>query len=136
MVSMFTNGITHIEYKAQSYMGFRETGDWLNTFVKEDSIIYAGSIRSIRSFSNMEYEEYGGNLRYLPQNISTFEKEVENKTNIFVVVDSWEYTQPEWIYPLSQEKVNTLINLGFNINHIVERDLQGSRLSTVLILSK
>ncbi|MDD5181709.1 MAG: glycosyltransferase family 39 protein [Candidatus Nanoarchaeia archaeon] len=135
-VSMFMGGIAHIESKANSYMGFKEAGEWLKMNVPEDSIIYAGSERAIRSFSDIQYEEYGGRLRAFPTNITTFEEEVANKSNVFAVVDVWEYTQPDWIYPLSNEKINALFNMSFNVTYFVQSTLGGQKTATVIVLGK
>lgn len=136
MISSFGGGINHIESKAALYTGFREAGEWMNTFVPESAVVYAGSERAIRSFGDLQYEEYGGNVKLFPQNISDFKNQVENQSNVYLEIDVWEYTQPGWVYPMDANKVNELLNMSFKINYVVQRNVSGQLYPVVMILGK
>jgi hypothetical protein len=56
-----------------------------------------------------------------------FEKDLNEllkKSDVYLEIDIWEYTQPSWYFPINQESVNYFMNLGFELVHVVERDIQ------------
>ena len=61
-------------------------------------------------------------------------------SDVYLEVDMWEYTQPSWYYPLSQESINYFLSLGFKPVKTVEREIPTnkglSKLSVILIFKK
>jgi len=99
--------------RANSYTGFKETGEYMRSInANLADIVYCGSTRAMRLFSSIEYKDFGGKMETIPKNKTTFEGSIINKT-VFLEVDAWEYTQPSWIYPLNQTKFDYLVSLGF-----------------------
>ncbi|MFC1686791.1 ArnT family glycosyltransferase [Nanoarchaeota archaeon] len=130
--------------KSFSYRGHPEAGEWLKENMPEDAILFAGSPRMMRAFAEIEYYSgghknspiLGGSLwwlrhnRYLEQyNPKTaranFEEDLANLTkkhDIYLTIDIWEYTQPKWYWPISQESINYFQGKGFKIVNIIERE--------------
>ena len=145
--------------KTFSYLGYQEAGQWIKDNVPVDAPIFAGEYRSIRLFAEREYagpihEENGGTIwnlrspfRYTEDNDgdvgkSNFENDVSNlskNNDVYLEVDIWEYAQPKWYWPLSQESINYFQSLGFKPMKVVERDVQtqdGLKKMPVIIIFK
>ncbi len=139
----YNTGDPLIYNKTFSYTGYQEAGQWLKENVPPDTPIFAGEYRSIRLFAENEFggpppEEYGGTIinlrsprRYTEgfDNVSQifFEEDVNNlskNSDVYLEIDVWEYAQPSWYYPLSQDSLNYFTSFGFNIVKMVERDVQ------------
>jgi len=113
-VNKFLSGIDH------HYTGFAQAGDWVKAHYPDEATILAGSKRAIRYYSGVNYEEYGGKLRLPPNNKKDFEHFLKGTRNpVICVVDIWEYTQPDWLYPMTNEKMKYLINNGFQLSQII-----------------
>ncbi len=147
--------------KSFSYGGHPEAGKWLMENAPEDAIIFAGSPRMMRAFTEREYKDgghedsppMGGSLwwlrhdRYLervhPGTARTnFEEDLANLTKeyeIYLTIDVWEYTQPEWYWPIKQESIDYFISKGFKIVKVIEREAQtqsGLRKMPVIFIFK
>src|SRR3989338_2204315 len=145
--------------KTFSYLGYQEAGQWIKDNVPVDAPIFAGEYRSIRLFAEREYggpvgEDHGGTIwnlrspyRYTEDNDgdvgkSNFESDVSNlskNNDVYLEVDIWEYAQPKWYWPLSQESINYFTSLGFKPMKVVERDVQtqdGLKKMPVIIIFK
>jgi hypothetical protein len=120
--------------KADSYVGFREAGEWLAQNVPEDAVVYAGSPAAIRLFYGEEYlnegyaEGFGsvdGKIYYgFPATKQEFEQQLLTRpSNVYLEVDIWEYKNQQWMYPLSQENFDYLASLGFEPVYAVEREI-------------
>ncbi|RLG18282.1 hypothetical protein DRN75_02100 [Nanoarchaeota archaeon] len=125
-------GLDIIKAKSTSYIGLRDVGEYLSNV---DHEIYAGSRRAIRLFSGKEYFEYGGNLKKLPESFDKFLEDTANKT-VSLEIDVWEYTQPSWVYPLNQEKINNLMANGFNISYTANREINGQKVTVAAVFTK
>ncbi len=124
MIPMIINGYNLLEFKIHTYTGFEEAGSWLKDNVEKDAVIYSYSTRALRVFSEIEFDVNNGQLKGPPSDKIEFEKEISSINNpIYLVVDLWEYIQPDWMYPLNQEKFNYFISQNFQPVKIVERDL-------------
>ncbi len=132
--------------KSFSYLGYQEAGQWVKESVPPTDPLFAGEYRSIRLFSEREYggpqgEDYGGNVinlrseyRYLAERGKTLEQAQKNfeddvavlsqKRDVYLEVDVWEYAQPPWYWPLTQNSVNYFSSLGFKPVKIIEREVQ------------
>jgi len=103
----------------QNYTGFSKAGNWIKEHGTPDATILAGSKRAIRYYSGINYKEYDGRLHLPPAEKETFIKSIEQAQEpIILVVDKWEFTQPEWLYPLSEEKNKYLLDAGFLLSKI------------------
>jgi len=109
-----------IEPKSYTYTGFKEMGAQVEELegYYHFNTIYSQSIRQIRAFSGVEFYADGGKIKMLPSDLN----ELLNQTGILIQLDIWEYTGPEWAYPLTQEKVDNLIANNFTMVHVVYRD--------------
>jgi hypothetical protein len=71
-----------------------------------------------------------------------FEKDLNEllrKSDVYLEIDIWEYTQPSWYFPITQESINTFVSLGFELVYVVERELntqQGLQKMPVIFLFK
>jgi len=144
--SYYQIGDPLIYNKSFSYLGYQEAGQWIKENIPVTDPLFAGEYRSIRLFSEREYggpegEDYGGNvinlrseLRYLAERGKTLEQAQKNfeddvavlsqKRDVYLEIDVWEYAQPAWYYPLSQNSVNYFSSLGFKPVKVVEREVQ------------
>jgi 4-amino-4-deoxy-L-arabinose transferase-like glycosyltransferase len=134
----FSYGTTLIDSKINTYTGYQEAGSWIKDNVSDTNVvIFAGSWRSIRAFSEREvynsYSEYFDgsivNLRsdYYQQQ-SNFEQDLQKAINdgkqIYLEIDIWEYAQHNWYFPLTQESVGYFQQLGFIPIVIIEKEVQ------------
>jgi 4-amino-4-deoxy-L-arabinose transferase-like glycosyltransferase len=132
-----SQGVDFVKYKSNSYMGLIEAGDWLKDNAGVDSVIYAGSTRAMRAFSGFEYAEDGGIINVFPSTKEQFESGINSTTkNIFLELDIWEYTQPEWVYPLDEGKARYLDGLGFKPVDIITKTVNGQIGNVVIIMQK
>ena len=108
-----------LESKSTSYTGFDELGKSVAQLdsVYNFDVIHAQSARQIRAFSGIDYVSDGGKIKWLPENLENM-----SRGNVLLQVDIWEYAAPEWVYPLSQEKLNTIFEHNFTVINVVERD--------------
>ncbi len=117
-------GLWHVKPLIQSqdnkiltYTGFREAGEWLLHNAK-NAQIWVGSQRAMRYYT-------GINFNPLPPSLDT----LVDTGKVFMVVDLWEYTQPGWVYPLTQEKLDYLSGQGFDLVKVIYKPMflsQGS----------
>ncbi len=151
-LSFYNIGDPLIEGRSNSYLGHQEAGEWLSFAMEEDAIVFAGSPRMVRAFSEQgyagpdEFEEGGKvwNLRSerYTQDRSNFETDLvtlSQEHEVYLEIDIWEYTQASWYFPISQESINYFESLGFRIVHLVEREVptpQGMTNTPVIIIFK
>jgi len=140
--------------KSGSYAGHVEAGQWLKENMNGEAILFAGSPRMMRAFTEKEFYNQGpddspisgGPVRWLrgeryhenyqnwdynevvnPDARINFEEDVVNLTkshDLFIEIDIWEFTQPRWYFPIKQESINYFIGQGFSLVHIIEREVQ------------
>ncbi len=100
----------------KSYVGFKPAGKFVGDLVKAEGrpLVLTESSRAIRYYSGLNYREYGGPIRMLPRSIKELKHVLlRSHTKVILVIDRWQYTQPEWAYPLNDEKISLLTSLGF-----------------------
>lgn len=133
----YQTGDQLIYSKSWTYAGYQEAGQWIKENVPESSPLFAGEYRSIVLFSERELggpdesERLGGSIwnlrnpRVYINNKSAFEQDVaefSKKNDVYLEIDIWEYAQPSWFWPLTQDSLNYFNNLGFKLVKIVERE--------------
>jgi len=107
-----------------TYLGFREAARRIKNLDSGDGLIVAGSLRIMRYHLGENFLEYGGRLANIPPSAREFEQMVaESSKPVIVAVDHWEATQPAWIYPLTEEKMEYLKGIGFRLEHVIQREL-------------
>ena len=162
IVSQFYSvGNALIPSKSMSYAGHQEAGEWLKKNVVEGTPIFAGSPRMLRAFVGRDfYQEghedspiVGGSIYWLRHEKykedfvgdaaqKNFERDLAmlNKNNdIYLEIDIWEYTQPKWYWPIRQESFVYFASLGFELVHVVQRDLptqEGMQNQPVIFIMK
>ena len=142
-----------IQSKSTSYGGHLEVGQWIQENIPQETVLFAGSPRIVRAFSEKEYGgpgkwDKGGSLwnlrspEYL-KNKELFEEDLKKlleQNDVYLEIDVWEYTQPKWYFPISQDSINYFTNLGFQIVYVVQRDVntqQGlQKIPVIFILKK
>jgi hypothetical protein len=108
--------------KDHSYTGFREAGEYIRSLRGTHLNIFADSQRALRYYSGIEYKKYGGYLSSLPRSEPDLKTIVaQSSGTVAFVIDSWEYTQPDWAYPLTPEKQERIEGLGFRLARVVEK---------------
>ncbi len=66
-------------------------------------------------------------------------KKLLQKSDVYLEIDIWEYTQPKWYFPITQNSLNYFQSLGFQLVKVVEREVntqQGKRKMPVIFLFK
>lgn len=150
--NFYTIGDSLVYNKSFSYVGHTEAGEWLKDNVPEDTPIFAGSPRMIRAFAEIDFGgpgkwDYGGNLWYLRadeylESKETFEEDLQTlsqESDVYLEIDVWEYTQPSWYFPITEDSLNYFTNLGFSLVHVVEREIytgQGLQQVPVIFILK
>jgi 4-amino-4-deoxy-L-arabinose transferase-like glycosyltransferase len=104
------------------YTGFAEAGEVLKD--ADADLVYAMSMRTMRYFSNIEFEEFGGKLRPFPENREEFRRAVRDRSAV-IELDIFEYSAPAYVYPLTQEKVRFFGAQGFRLKKKIERPVPG-----------
>lgn len=132
-VHLYMKNSLYLHKHNLSYTGFSQAGAWIKKNLKKEDILIAGSDRAIRYYSKINYKEFGGQLIPTPVSLSKFEKLTKNPERaIFLEADIWEYTQPSWIYPMTEEKVAHLEKLGFELKVIVYRPYPSGKVWPVI----
>ena len=122
MIPIYKQGDNLVRSKAYTYTGFKEAGEWLRLNAESDATIFSDSTRTLRLFSGKEFDMYGGVLKGPAKEKKDFEEQIKKeKLPVYLVVDVWEYIQPIWMYPLNQEKLDYIHNLGFELMEVVEK---------------
>lgn len=121
MFLLYQSGDALMLSKANSYIGLQEAGIWITANVPADSLIYSGSHRAIRFFSERDHADDGGTLHTLSNDLTwdVFLNETQGQ-DAYLLTDSWEYLQPEWAYPLNEEKFNA-ISTEFTLIHVIRK---------------
>jgi len=105
-----------------AYTGFSEAGRWLKENVPSGAVVFVGSNRALRYYSGLDYKEAGGPLERIPESPEEFGERARAAAGpVFLEVDAWEYTQPDWLYPFTQAKYDRLVSMGFEPVKTVKR---------------
>ena len=135
--NFYTIGDSLIKAKSTTYTGYQEAGEWLKVNALGETPIFAGSPRTMRALVGREYGgpgsfwDMGGSLWYLrageyKDNRSLFESDITilaRKSDIYLEIDVWEYTQPTWYFPISQASIDYFMSLGFQLVKVIEREV-------------
>lgn len=104
----------------RGYSGFPNAGQWLAQNAADDGRVFAMSRRAIRLFSGVNYTEFGGRLDVPPESFDDFLADTKKSVEpVYLVVDRWEYTQPEWLYPVTKDKLQKIEDAGFALKAAV-----------------
>jgi 4-amino-4-deoxy-L-arabinose transferase-like glycosyltransferase len=111
--------------QALTFTGFQEAGVWIKKESLPNTMILAFSTREIRYYSNIEFAQFGGQIRLLPVNQMTFENTIKHAQGpIIVEVDRWEKpVRPKWLYPISKDTQQYMANLGFKLAQTINREI-------------
>ncbi len=119
---LYVTGNNLVGSRSYTYTGFQDAGVWLRENAESNAAIMTYSTRALRVFSLKEFDENNGVLKSQARTREEFEKQLENENlPVYLVVDAWEYIQPEWVYPLTQEKVDYITSLGFQPAKIINK---------------
>jgi hypothetical protein len=117
-----------------TYTGFMEAGDAMRQLAGPDAMILAGSVRAMRFAGGREQAD---RVRELPSTLEGLRALVQDhRGRVLLETDRWEYTQPGWIHPWSEAKIESLQSLGFRQAAIVRRPVAGQALPVVLVLAR
>lgn len=120
----------YTKYKANTYIGYETAGDYVKAKVAQapDTIVWAGSPRMIRYYSDVNFTEFGGRVAKIPESQAEFlEASGKIPSDILLIVDAWEWAQPKWIHPLKEEHLKFLSGQGFRLEQVVYRDIYVSK---------
>lgn len=125
---LFPRAQKFLDKSAMTFTGFKEAGQRIKEETSASTLIMASSPRIIRYYSNINFKEFGGQIVALPADRLIFEEAVNSaKGPLIVTIDHWEKTsQPEWLYPISQNTRQYMENLGFRLIYIGEKEIYGS----------
>ena len=116
-----------LDRSSVTFIGFKEAGQWIKQETKPDTVIMASSPRLIRYYSNIDFQEFGGQIIPLPINRLVFEEISKHALGSLIVeVDSWEKTcQPSWLYPVSDKTQQYMKGLGFQLVQVIKKNIYG-----------
>jgi len=150
-------GDSLIYNKSFSYGGHEEAGQWFkNNVPTNNTVIFMGSPIMQRVFYEQDFggpltpnKEFikGGNIWFLRAgnyviNQTLFEEDLKklSQTNdIYLEIDIWEYTQPKWYYPITQDSIDYFVSLGFQLVKVIEKEVptqQGLQKMSVIFIFK
>ncbi|NQT46634.1 MAG: glycosyltransferase family 39 protein [Candidatus Omnitrophica bacterium] len=97
---------------------FRDAGDWIKTHIDENSTIIASDYRTIRLYSGINLEEFGGQIIRMEdftelRDFENYVNQTRQKNDIFLQVDVYNPMQPKWIFPAEPRKIQRLYKMGF-----------------------
>ncbi len=127
MMPLYVQGNSLIKDKSYSYIGFKEAGEWINKNAEDDAVIFTYSTRAIRIFTEREFDIYDGTLT----GPGATKEEFEDKLNkidkpIYFLIDTWEFIQPQWFFPITEEKIAYIESKGFELVYVVEKEMPGN----------
>jgi hypothetical protein len=118
-----------LDADSKKFLGFREAGILIKkeAIHPPEALVVAGSPRMIRYYSGINFQEFGGRLIPIPHTKDQFlDWLAANDTEVFLIVDYWERTQPSWIFPLTQENRRFLSGLGFRLIKRIDKNILSS----------
>ena len=122
---LYVLGNSLVYSRSDSYTGFKDAGTWLKENAEPEATIYTDSTRAIRVFSLKEDSDNNGELTGPAKTKQEFERQIAGeKLPVYLVVDVWEYIQPTWMFPLTQEKADYITSLGFQPVEIISKPYQ------------
>lgn len=121
-------------YLTTIYTGFTEAGEAMRGLVSPDAMILAGSVRAMRYAGGREHAH---RVRELPPTIEGLRTLVQqHRGRIILETDRWEYTQPSWVFPWSNAKVESLGAIGFRQAALISRPVGSQVQPVILVLAR
>ena len=119
------------------YIGYYEAGEWITKNSRVDSVILAGSIRAIHCVTGIPLKRFGGRLEPLPRSLEELKGELSRTKGMILEIDAWEYSQPQWAYPWSNEKERELERqTGLRLSKVIYKKIEGRQAPVVWLLSR
>ena len=116
-----------IDHFARIAVGYKIAGEVVKEIVQPDALVIASSERQIRYYSDINYEEFGGQMVVFRQEKKDFEEILKNNQNVVLVVDRWEELQPLWSKPFTLDTLNYLQSLKFQLISVVYKTIETSK---------
>ncbi len=136
-IGLYPDNRSELDKQTIYYSGFKEAGRWIKNEASSQTLVIAGSKRAIRYYSGINFREFGGRILGFPKTKEEFEKIISNKTGSFILeIDCWEFTQPEWAYPSSEEKVEYFKGLGFRVEKVFYLLVKNEKKYIIWLLKK
>ena len=130
----YISGNQIIESKNYAYTGYIEAMNWVSDNIKTVGGKY-------KSFENVYIPNFFAccgynvglnrddirrvNSSHMFETFDDFKSFIEREDNInktfYLMPDMWESGQRPWLYPMTQEKFNSIASLGFEVVKVVER---------------
>jgi len=126
-----------IKEKSFTYTGYEEAGRWIQHNVPEDAIIITNSDREMRFHTKREYLRHGGTIKKLPHELQYFLNLTKQYDTIFLETDVWGWDQPDWLFPMTDQKMKNLEEIDFRIVHTVYKTVDDKgKVSPVVFIFK
>jgi len=131
--------IPFIQHKDQTplnttYTGFVEAGESVRREGGPDAAILAGSVRAMRYAAG---PALASRIESLPPTVAGLTALMDrHRGRIVLETDRWEYTQPAWLFPWSDAKIESLQSRGFRIATLVRRPVEGQILPVVVVMTR
>jgi len=119
--------VSQIHLKSHRYSRYDQAGALVKKELSDQGTLIVSSHRAMRYHTGIDFKEFGGRLHIIPRDQSEFEYLVRTtESPVILELDIWEWYQPDWIYPLNEEKIDYLKNLGFKISSVIKFDEEHS----------
>ncbi len=103
----------------ENYTGFYAAGNRVREICPQKGVVFAGSLRAMHYAADLGSPD---RIRPLPARQEDFISASRTCSGPVVLeTDVWEYTQPEWIYPMTAEKMRSLRENGFVLDTVIRR---------------
>jgi 4-amino-4-deoxy-L-arabinose transferase-like glycosyltransferase len=118
----------------RTYTGFMEAGETVRALATPDAMILAGSVRAMRLAAG---RERAPNVRPLPPTPEALRATLRSHPGRVVLeTDRWEFTQPGWLFPWSDARIESLEATGLRRAALVRRVVEGQNVPVVLVLTR
>lgn len=113
--------------RSYPFSGYDEAGEWIKKNVEIGSKVYVMSTSWAALFSGYDGFSTKSDKSITFKNTAEFKEptqlinHINNYENAYLIIDNWEAgAQPTWLTP-TNENINNLINMGFELVHIINK---------------
>ncbi len=105
------------------FRGLSSAGEWIKNNAGPDTLVAASSPRIVRYYSGLN-----GDIKRLPPDKASFKQWLSGATGTVIVeVDAWEPAgRPEWLYPVTDQVIAMMRQMGFRLAERIEVDTADS----------
>ena len=129
LFNYYQEGSRNIIGLKDGFCGLKEAGQWIKNNINENEQIIGGSVNQLLYYSNHDQ------ISEFPRDKEAFEAMIQHNAS-YVIIDIWERTQPDFIYPLDETKADYLEKQGFRFRQAIPITYRNQEIPAVFIFKK